>query len=45
MGSVVIFPFFLMSLWLYNQILACDVDFVWYKLLTEDIEQLKCNVP
>lgn len=45
MGSIVIFPFFLMFLWLYNQILTRDVDFVWYKLLTEDIKQLKITVP
>ncbi len=45
MGIVVIFPFFLMSLWSYNHILTRDVDFIWYKLLTEDIKQLKCNLP
>lgn len=44
MGIIVIFPFFVMSLWLYKQILTRDVDFIWYKLLTEDIKQLKCTV-
>lgn len=27
-----------------KQIITRDVDFIWYKLLTEDIKQLKCTV-